>query len=448
MSEKLLNYLKHVQVYIETRNCHKLLGCLTINPGKAEGELRASFPEPNDFDLYSIPEKFQPVVINHLKVIKAIHRDNSLAAAFEYSNEMVLSLTRASESSEFLWIQPVLLDCFRELVLVYTVKEKQDPDDLENFSEMEGMDDGGGEFGSGKSISCLEKLAITFNKGFKLSLNDKNPDLAKSRRNDIYFYLANLIKIYFKLKKYELAKSVQKAVTGTRNPLPKMKDCKNHKKYCVVYLYYSAFMALDDGDYRSSEADLDLALSLIQDYQDYAKSKQFQQIMMLLLPLKLYNQGKLPSKRFWLQNPSLRVMYRDNIFRAVLQGDISKFDHAIKNFRIVLLKNRLYVLIESLRQYCQLSLVRKTVGMIKEIKNDHIISLSAFQLAFEYSQYHEQDFSINFDFAKDHSYNTTIAEVECILANLIASGKVKGYISHAQRCIVLSKSNPFPKISN
>ena len=35
-------------------------------------------------------------------------------------------------------------------------------------------------------------------------------------------------------------------------------------------------------------------------------------------------------------------------------------------------------------------------------------------------------------------------EVECILANLIYSGKVKGYISHQKSILVLSKQDPFP----
>ena len=35
-------------------------------------------------------------------------------------------------------------------------------------------------------------------------------------------------------------------------------------------------------------------------------------------------------------------------------------------------------------------------------------------------------------------------EVECILANLIYRGYVKGYISHTNRVLVLSKQNPFP----
>lgn len=35
-------------------------------------------------------------------------------------------------------------------------------------------------------------------------------------------------------------------------------------------------------------------------------------------------------------------------------------------------------------------------------------------------------------------------EVECILANLIFRGYVRGYISHAKRVLVLSKRDPFP----
>jgi nuclear mRNA export protein PCID2/THP1 len=35
-------------------------------------------------------------------------------------------------------------------------------------------------------------------------------------------------------------------------------------------------------------------------------------------------------------------------------------------------------------------------------------------------------------------------EIECILANLIYRGYIRGYISHTRRTLVLSKSNPFP----
>ncbi len=35
-------------------------------------------------------------------------------------------------------------------------------------------------------------------------------------------------------------------------------------------------------------------------------------------------------------------------------------------------------------------------------------------------------------------------EAECIVANLIYNGKVKGYISHQKSFLVLSKQDPFP----
>ena len=39
-----------------------------------------------------------------------------------------------------------------------------------------------------------------------------------------------------------------------------------------------------------------------------------------------------------------------------------------------------------------------------------------------------------------------IDEVECIIANLIYKGFMKGYVSHTHRKVVLSKKTPFPSI--
>ena len=38
-------------------------------------------------------------------------------------------------------------------------------------------------------------------------------------------------------------------------------------------------------------------------------------------------------------------------------------------------------------------------------------------------------------------------EIECILANLIYRGYIKGYISHTKRMLELSKRDPFPVAS-
>ena len=39
---------------------------------------------------------------------------------------------------------------------------------------------------------------------------------------------------------------------------------------------------------------------------------------------------------------------------------------------------------------------------------------------------------------------TDLAEVECVVANLIYRGYVKGYISHQKAVLVVSKKDPFP----
>ena len=38
--------------------------------------------------------------------------------------------------------------------------------------------------------------------------------------------------------------------------------------------------------------------------------------------------------------------------------------------------------------------------------------------------------------------------LECMISNLIYSGYIKGYISHEKSYLVLSKQNPYPKLSD
>jgi hypothetical protein len=45
------------------------------------------------------------------------------------------------------------------------------------------------------------------------------------------------------------------------------------------------------------------------------------------------------------------------------------------------------------------------------------------------------------------SSDIELEEANCILANLIYQGKIKGYISHTHQKVVLSKTDAFPKLS-
>lgn len=44
----------------------------------------------------------------------------------------------------------------------------------------------------------------------------------------------------------------------------------------------------------------------------------------------------------------------------------------------------------------------------------------------------------------DPASDVDIDEIECLLANLIYKGSIRGYIAHEKRILVLSKDKPFP----
>lgn len=433
MYTPLSDYITKVYTLINLQDSGAFRSCITINPGINEGTVRAHFPEPNDFDLHPVPEKFRNVVRAYLKLMKSVYVANNINASFFDLNEMVNSLNRAAES-QINWINQPLINACTELVSVYQVRLKNFPEEEEiELSNLEANESGG-------SSSSLERLAATINGLFKLSLNDKNLDLSQSKRSDIYFFLGHLIKIYFKLGKLELAKSVEKALKGTRFDLPELNGTAATKRYAVTYLYYSALLSLDDADFTASEEKLVKAMDILSCYKEPKNVvKQTEKILIILLPLKLYNKRLSPTNKVWENFPNLKFLYKDNLFDAIYSGNLQKFNQSQLKFQYILLKKHLYLLFERMKSLCYLKLVKKTVTLINSLNSNaklHIVPISAIQLAFEFSTNHVYNESDNFSFSLD--------AIECILANLISNGKIKGYLSHSNRCIVLSKASAFP----
>lgn len=411
----LQEYISQVSTAIQKQDGDAFRGLITINPGVAEGSVRAGFTPPNDFDLYALPEKFQEVVKSYLKLMKSVYVHNDLDASFHDINDMVNHLNRAADQQTN-WINVALINSCSELISVHTVRAKKYPNDADKHSS-------------------LEALANTINKLFKLSLNDKNLDLQLSKRRDVYFFLGALIKIYFKLNTLELAKSLEKALKGTRFTLPDLKKTNvsaAQRQAIITYCYYSGLLALDDADFVASEERLSNALHLLLYSKDLAKvSGQLEKILVILLPLRLYNKRLHPLKALWDLVPNLRLIYKENLFAAVHSGDLAGFDECLDKYRGIFLQRYLYLLVENLRDLCHLKLIKKTVAIVLELNPDksHIVPFSAIQLAF--NTVLSETFSID--------------SVECIMANLIYKGKIKGYLSNSNRCVVLSKVNGFPK---
>lgn len=432
----LISFILNVAQATNSQDGNRLKSYLTLYPRNEvpTGDIQAHFPEPNEFDLYQLQEKYRPVLKCHFKMMKAIYLSKSIKLTFDELNQMSNHLIRAAEA-ETNWINVVLMDCLTELLAVYRVRQQSYPEELSEYEQLSGEDLILGNTHS----TAIEKLATTLNKAFKISLNDKNVDLSQSKRIDIYYYLSQLIKVYYMMDKFDLAKSIEKAIKGTKFKLPNINKSTTNKKYGITYLYYSAILALDDGDFVQAEAKLDQALHLVGNLANYQSTKQFEKILFILLPIKLYF-GKIPKPFIW-KYESIKLVYLE-LTNAVVTGNIHNFETCLNKYQKIFLRNHLFLLLELLKQSVYAHLV-KNITKIVQLQMDpssHIIPLSSYQIGFEISKFHTFD-EIDWE---THDPYFCQDEIECVIANLISVGKVKGYLSHGNRCLVLSKQNPFP----
>jgi hypothetical protein len=93
------------------------------------------------------------------------------------------------------------------------------------------------------------------------------------------------------------------------------------------------------------------------------------------------------------------------------------------HIHIMICSQGTYLILEKCKTVCYRNLFKR----VHKILEKHQISLKYVARAFKWL-----GMPIDLD------------EIECILANLIYRGSVRGYLSHSNRVLVLSKRDPFP----
>ena len=142
-----------------------------------------------------------------------------------------------------------------------------------------------------------------------------------------------------------------------------------------------------------------------------------------LVPLKLYL-GSAPSKAL-LAKYGLEAEYL-GLSEAVQSGNLRAFDAAMEQQQDRLIQLGTYLLCEKLRPLVYRNLVKK-MHLVK----DKATRLSLAEVA---------------DALKWLGCPKDLDEVECVLANLIYTGRIKGYLSHQKRMLVVSGKNAFPSL--
>lgn len=417
MNSSFLGFISTTHQAVAYYNLWQLQQQFTINPKEHLAHI-ARFPDPSEIDLYVLPEKFRPLVRSYIRLMRSIHVQREIDTSFENFLVFMADFNRVAEVS-WNWICPALINSSNELLLVYQVRSK-------------GKD-------KAENDRSLEKVGSVINRLFKICLTDKSVDPATSKKLCIHFFLATLIKIYFKLDHIELAKLMEKALMGTNLAIPAIINCPvQYRKHVVTYLYYSALLSLNEAEYDLAEVKLLTAWDFLLCYNRQNKvHSHSEKILMLVAPLKYLSSRKQLSSSFYQKYPNLKSIYHDGLFRAVREGNLAAFDEHLQRLHIVLLNRHIYLLVLRLKQLCYLLLVRKTANFYKTTteKTPHIVPLAYFQRAFGFSQ-KEPALAVQ---------DVSVEQVECILANLIAQKLIKGYLSHTNKCIVLLKTEAFPK---
>ncbi len=115
-----------------------------------------------------------------------------------------------------------------------------------------------------------------------------------------------------------------------------------------------------------------------------------------------------------------------NLGEAVRKGDNMAFQKIIDENQTIFIQHGIYLVLEYVRMISYRNLFRR----IYLLQNNTKLLLSSFEAALQY---------LGEDVDSD--------AVECLLANLIFQGRIKGYISHEKKFMIVSKTDAFPTSS-
>ncbi|TMW68715.1 hypothetical protein Poli38472_006183 [Pythium oligandrum] len=251
-------------------------------------------------------------------------------------------------------------------------------------------------------------------KGFSMAANDRAP-AEHNKKLGALFIVNQLFKIYFKLNMIHLCRNLIRAVEGPA--FPEFERFTKSDK--VTYQYYVGRISMFEDQYHKAEKCLDYAWKHCR--QDKVRNKRM--ILRFLMPVKLLL-GVMPSPRL-IQEYSLDEYI--GLTEAIRIGNLRLFNEYLDQYQDKFIQQGVYLLIEKLR----LVLLRNLFKKVYLIRQSHQLRFRDFQTALE---------SVT-------GAPMEMDEIECILANLIFKGYMKGYMSHQKKVLVVSKAQPFPPIT-
>ncbi|CAM8938832.1 unnamed protein product [Rhodiola kirilowii] len=233
------------------------------------------------------------------------------------------------------------------------------------------------------------------------------------KRVGALYVTCQLFKIYFKSydpQHYHIAARYSSSLS----------KC-DHKYRTARIFDFEEFPRRDKADYK---------LSYALKHCNPQRKNNIRMILKYLIPVKL-SIGILPSDWLLQRHNLVRYIYRDVVL-ALRRGDLRLLRQALQEHEDRFLRSGVYLVLEKLELQVYQRLIKK-IYIIQKQKDPvkaHQIKLEAIVKALKWL-----DMDMDID------------EVECITANLIYKNLIKGYFAHKSKVAVLSKQDPFPKLT-
>eukprot|EP01033_Poteriospumella_lacustris_P003612 gene3612-2604_t len=236
----------------------------------------------------------------------------------------------------------------------------------------------------------------------------------QSKRHGIFIIANTLFKLYFKMNTLQLC---NKLIGNVESSKPMMDNLHLFPAIDIAtYKYYVGRLKSFEDKYDEAREALRLALQLT----PLSEVHNRQRILACLVPIEM-TFGILPTMVL-AQRYGFHEYYY--LGQAVRMGDLGTFNELLEANRVALIHHGVYLVLEHVRNIVYRNLLRRI--FLLQDQNTRINLLDV-QEAFVAVQ-----------------QRISLEEVECVVANLIYQGHIKGYISHKLKILVVSKDNAFP----
>ncbi|BES89709.1 PCI domain-containing protein [Nesidiocoris tenuis] len=397
----LIHYLQQVNNAWRNKNGRLLSDLLSLRHHHAKNPNLQTL----DNTVYDyIDDHNADLVAAHLKCIFWLSKGDLCEAMSEHNTVMQNFIKALQYYKEENWLLPVLNSlCIDLRILAGQVDAYSSPNDSSAHKTNSTI----------KPREALEKAADVMMTCFRICSSDNRSSEYETKRWGMLPIVNQLFKLYFRTNRLHLMKPLIRAIDSS--PLKDKFDLSQQ----ITYRYYVGRKAMFDSEYALANENLTFAF--VRCHKACTRNKRM--ILIYLVPLRIFL-GYLPTKTA-LEKYDLLQLWE--VSQAVRHGDAKKLSEAIETHQEFFIKNGIYLILERLRIVTYRNLFKKVYLLEKQPVVPLQDLLAALRLV--------------------DREDTTLEEANCILANLIHQGKIKGYISHSHQKVVLSKLDAFPKLS-